>query len=422
MRIPLLRRIGLGLAAACLPCAAPPSTAMASPPSWTSRPSVVGFWAGEDVVTAHGRQPSGPDNYYEPAYRGALTPAVWEVLREQHVPLYINMRYGRDFGPVPAGTRSDATALVRKANALGVPVIAWLVVPFKDGYWAYEGNAATMKTAARAWSSWKNAKRLRFSSVALDQEFSWRNLQTYISLRLGGDTTGLTNWMSGNIDPDGQCAAFRTYRDLISWAHDRGIAVTAAQAPMIADDLRDGKTALQDALNMTGSSPGYDQTYLMAYRSAVAQAASDPGPAYVASYYADMRTYFGRTGQVSLGIGGEAPYDTLTPMVNDVRMLTGLGAKQIPVYSLETTVDEFGAAGVQKIVEAARHPMKGTELAAATRPTPFSEALRAASAQMDATATTLTQQVHPRGPNTWPGGCGDLTVRPLAHRPPARGH
>ncbi|HEU5025765.1 MAG TPA: hypothetical protein VFV01_12665 [Spirillospora sp.] len=76
---------------------------------------------------------------------------------------------------------------------------------------------------------------------------------------------------------------------------------------MIADDLRDGALALQDALNMTGSSPGYDQMYLMAYRSAVALAAGDPGSAYVASYYADVRTYFGRTGQVSLGIGGEAP-------------------------------------------------------------------------------------------------------------------
>lgn len=54
--------------------------------------------------------------------------------------------------------------------------------------------------------------------------------------------------------------------------------------------------------------------------------------------------------------------------------------------------------------------MKGAELAAATKPTPFSEALRAGSARLDATATTLTGQK----PNAWPGGCGDLTVHPLA--------
>jgi hypothetical protein len=418
VRNPLLRRIGLGLVAGLVAACVPSATAAEAAATTPSRTSVVGFWAGEDISTTQGRQPGSPANYYDPAYRGALTPAVWEVLRNERVPLYLNMHYGRDFGPVPAGTRSDATALIRKANALGVPVHAWLVVPFEQGYWAYEDNARTMKNAVRAWASWKSAQHLRFASVSLDQEFSWQNLQTYIAHMTGGDHTGLSKWMSGNIDPAGQCTAFRTYRNLISWAHDHGIAVTAAQAPMIVDDLRDGDLALQDALDMTGSSPGYDQTYLMTYRSAVAQAGGgDPGSAYVAAYYADMRTYFGRTGQVSLGIGGEAPYDTLTPLVNDIRMLTGLGAKQIPVYSLETTVDEFGAKGLRTIVEAARRPMKGKELAAATKPTASSEAIRASSARQNTTATTLAKS-HPRGPNTWPAGCGDLTVHPLDHHRP----
>ena len=76
---------------------------------------------------------------------------------------------------------------------------------------------------------------------------------------------------------------------LISWAHLQGIRITAAEAPMVADDLADGTLALQNALQITGSSPGYDQMYLMAYRSAVAQAGFDPGSAYPATYYASMQ-------------------------------------------------------------------------------------------------------------------------------------
>jgi hypothetical protein len=369
--------------------------------------AAVGFWTGEDVSTPQGQQPNSPTTFYDPSYRGALTPAVWRVLREDRVPLYLNLRYGRDFGPVPAGVTSDAAPLVRMANAHGVPVVTWLVVPYGQGYWAYEGNAQVMFDAVRAWASWASAQRLRFESVALDQEFSYQNLQAYVTALTSGDPSAIATWMSGNIDPAGQRTALKTYQKILSWAHARGIRVTAAEVPMVADDLADGYLALQDALDIAGSLPDYDQTYLMAYRSAVAEAGTDPGSAYVASYYADMQKYFGTAGQVSLGIGGQSPYDTLTPLVNDIRMLAGLGATQIPVYSLETTVAAFGADGLKTIVEAARQPMRGAELATASAPTPVSKAIRAQGYAMDATAVALTktvttQQGHPQAPNAWP--------------------
>ncbi|MEU9019398.1 hypothetical protein [Actinomadura sp. NPDC048394] len=429
---PLLRRICLvGLvtpALACVPLAAAEATPVPSPTSTpaASATSVVGFWAGEVTSAPQGSQSDDSTAYYDPADRSALTSAVWDVLKKNHVPLYLNMRYGRDFGPVPAGVHSDAASLVRKANGLGVPVIAWIVVPSDKGYWAYEGNAPTMTDAVKAWASWKNAERLRFASVALDQEFSSQNLRTYTTDLTGGKLGELAVWMNGNIDPAKQCKALRDYRDLISWAHDRGIAVTAAEAPMVVDDLHDGNLALQDALDIAGSSPGYDQTYLMAYRSGVAESGVDPGSAYVSSYYTDMQKYFGKGGQASLGVGGQKPYDTLTPLVDDVRMLAGLGARQIPIYSLESTVGKFGAAGLQTIVEAASHPMKGSELTEATKPTALSEGFRVPNYLLDATATALTftataKQGHLQGPNSWPNGCGDLAARPLAHHQSADG-
>jgi hypothetical protein len=217
--------------------------------------------------------------------------------------------------------------------------------------------------------------------------------------------------MNRNIDPAAQCTALRTYHKLIAWAHGKGIKVDAAEAPMVVDDLSDGDMALQNGLQIAGSSPGYDRFYLMAYRSEVSAAGFDPGPAYVAAYYAAMQRYFGAAGQVSLGTPGHAPYDSLKPLEDDVRMLAGLGAKAIPIYSLEEMVAKFGASGIQTLANAAKQPMDQSEISKFAAPTRISEGILAASAAKNAMATgltrTVTQQLgRPQKPNTWPGGCG----------------
>jgi hypothetical protein len=388
-------------------------------PRHDAGPSVVGFWAGEDAATPDGgRKQTSPETYYEPAYRGDFTQEVWRVLQEERVPIYFNVRYGRDFGPLREGVHSDATELVRKANSLGVPVIAWVVVPYEQGYWAYQGNAPAMLDAVKAWTEWKKAKHLVFESVAIDQEFSWQNLQSFIAGVTSKDPNKLTFWMRTNIDPAAQCKAFHEYQDLISGAHVHGIRVDAAEAPMVTDDLEDGTMALQNALQITGSSPGYDEAYLMAYRSASAQAGFDPGSAYAASYFSAVKKYFGGVGEVSIGIPGQKPYDALGPLVNDVRMLAGLGGKHIPIYSLEEMVTAFGADGIKKLAEAAKQPMQGAELAEATKATPTLEHMFASTKSQDATASELTitvtkEQGHPQTPNRWPDGCGDLSAHPL---------
>jgi len=181
-----------------------------------------------------------------------------------------------------------------------------------------------------------------------------------------------------------------------------------------------GDLALQDAYDISAVPPsGYDRMYLMVYRGSVLSAGGfDPGSGYVASYFRDMQRYFpGARGQVSIGLGGEAPYDDLDTLVNDVRMLAGLGATRIPVYSLETTVEGLGASGVRSIVQAGRNPLTGAELEAAATPPPVVLGIRAGVARRDATAGALTQSVtgehdDPRPPNSYPNGCGDLSTQP----------
>src|SRR4051794_20170064 len=56
------------------------------------------------------------------------TPALWRTLARSHTSLALHLRYGRDFGPAPAGMPriEDALPLLRAANRHRVPVTAWL--------------------------------------------------------------------------------------------------------------------------------------------------------------------------------------------------------------------------------------------------------------------------------------------------------
>lgn len=410
MRFPF-RRLGSLCLAAALSFLAMPTQAAA--------PSIVGYWVGEKPASPEGDNPGGEEAaYYDPADRSALTPQVWRALQANRVPLYLHLRYGRDFGPVRPGVRSDAVALVRKANSLGIPVVSWVVISYDQGYWAYQGNAQANFDVVKTWAAWKRTNRLRFVSVVLDQEFSWQNLQAYVPLVKSRDPAGLHAWMAGNIDPEAQCRALGTYRDLISWAHRQGIRADAAVAPMVVDDIEDGDIALQNALQISATSR-YDRMYLMAYRSAVSQAGFDPGPAYIAANYAAMQRHFGAVGQVSLGIPGQAPYADIKPLADDIRMLAGLGAKAIPIFSLEEMVHAFGPEGIRTLAQAARRPMTGDELSRFAKPTPATEAIAAMSKANNAKASDLTLAATERrgrkqAPNQWPGGCGDSEVTPLA--------
>jgi hypothetical protein len=371
--------------------------------------TAVGFWAGETSIT----------NYYDaPDYAATFTPAVWQVLQDDRVPIYLNVRYGRDFGPAPAATpvSSDAAAVVNEANRRHVPIYAWLVVPPTDGYWANEDNATLMYQAVQSWAAWSQDQHLRFKGAVLDQEFSLQNEQTFVAAELSGNQAALASWMSGNIDPAGQCRAFKTYHDVITWAHARGIRLSAYQAPFNLDDLLNGDLALQDAFDSSGLPPsrygGYDGMWVGAYRGAVASFAPslDPGSYYVASYYERMQRFFpGAPGQVSIGIGGQFPYDTLGPLLTDIQMLAALGAKDVPIYSLETTVQQFGAAGLRTIVEAGRTPLTGSQLAAALAPNPHGNDEVAMDSALDAQAGALTQSKG-ETPNSYPEGCRDSSI------------
>jgi hypothetical protein len=165
----VLRKKLAGAALALLPLLLVPAAvngpqAAATPPSATR----VTFWAGEEM---EGGLWDDVEDYWAPRDLTAFTPALWDVLERHRTPIYFNLRYKRDFGPVPVGRGpyNEALPIFKEAKKRGVPIRVWLVVPPADGYFAHEGNAAIQKEAsiaARAWAADKHVDIAASSSTS----------------------------------------------------------------------------------------------------------------------------------------------------------------------------------------------------------------------------------------------------------------
>jgi len=373
----------------------------------------VSFWAGEAVP---GTDWDSPGTYWKRRDTHFYTPRLWRVLRRNRVPLYFNLRYRRDFGPIPPGKphRHDALKIIRTANRLGVPVWGWVLIPFSDGYWAWEGAAVEQFKAVKALVHWARKKRVRLQGLALDPEPRLRTPFESTAAIMGGSGGGAFSAVfQPTIDPARQCAAWRGYARIPRWAKRHDVRVSAAPMPSALDDIGDGSLALQDAADFILPVAAWDDLYFQAYRSVFAYySGHDPGPGIVSSYFRSAQRAYGSVGQVSLGSSGRGPYRRLSSLVGDVRLAATLGAREVPIYSLERTLRAYGGPrSVTRLVRAAQRPFAGPAATRSIAPTSRANVLRAAVRRADRAATAHTRPITAgRGaslpPNRWPSACG----------------
>jgi hypothetical protein len=375
--------------------------------------TTIGFWAGEAIP---GTDWGSPGTYWKRRDTHAYTPYLWRVLRRNKIPLYFNLRYRRDFGPVPPGEphRHDALKIIRTANRLGVPVWGWVLIPYTDGYWAWEGAAAEQFAATKALVHWARAKHVRLRGLALDPEPRIHTpLETATAATImGGGSAALSSLFQQTIDPVGQCAAWRGYSRIVHWARRHNTEIAAAPMPAALDDLGDRRLALQDATGFIVPNAPWNALYFQAYRSVFAyHSGHDPGPGIVSSYLRSARHEFGSVGQISLGSSGRGPYRRFPTLLHDVRLAATLGAREVPIYSLERTLRAYGGPrALIRLAKAAKHPFAGPGATRSTAPTSRANNLRATIRRADRAAAADTRPVtashgSSRPPNRWPNGC-----------------
>ena len=215
------------------------------------------------------------------------------------------------------------------------------------------------------------------------------------------------------IDPPQQCAAWRGYAHMVRWAERRGVRVSAAPMPAALDDIGDGRLALQDAANFILPTAPWDGLFFQVYRSVFTYySGHDPGPGIISSYFAAAQREYGSVGQISLGSAGRGPYRRFASLLHDVRLAATLGAREVPIYSLERTLRAYGGPrSVVRLVKAAQRPFAGPAATKSTAPTSKATKLRNAIRRADRAATAHTGAITAsRGtalaPNRWPNGCG----------------
>lgn len=374
--------------------------------------TTIGFWAGEAVP---GTDWDAPDTYWKRRDTHFFTPRLWRVLRDNRIPLYFNLRYKRDFGSVPAGKprRSDALKIIRTANRLDVPVWGWVLIPYSDGYWAWEGAAAAQFKAVKALVHWAREKHVRFKGLALDPEPRLRTpFESTAAIMGGSGSAAFSSVFQPKIDPAMQCAAWRGYARIPRWAKRHHVRVSAAPMPAALDDIEDGRLALQDAADFILPKAQWHELFFQAYRSVFTYySGRDPGPGIVSSYFRSAQRAYGSVGQISLGSSGRGPYRRFAALLNDVRLAATLGAREVPIYSLERTLRAYGGPGaVTRLVHAAQRPFAGPAATKSTAPTSRAKTLRAAVRRADKAVTAETGPITagrgtPMAPNSWSNGC-----------------
>ena len=413
-RPPRWRVVGLLAAVAALLAVPAPAGASARGKASPARPEAsVGFWAGESVP---GTDWNDPSSYWNRRSTRVYTRGLWKVLHRNRIPLYYGLRYERDFGPVPKGEphRRDGLAIVRKANRLRVPVWAWVLIPYTDGYWAWEGAAVEQFNAVKSLTRWSEKKGVRLQGVVLDPESPLNTpFQTTATVLGGGDPNTLSSLFGGTVAPAVQCAAWHGYQRILSWGRRHHVKISAAPSASALDDVYDGSLALQDAANYIVPTGPWHELFFQAYRSLFSYyLGEDPGSGIIASYLRTARHWFGRGGQVTLGGAGRGKYKRLANLIHDVRLLATLGVSHVPIYSLEWTVRAYGGPrAVGLLARAAKEPLKGRERRKATSSLARANARRAAIRASDARTAAATPAITatfgaPQAPNSWPNACG----------------
>ena len=160
----------------------------------------------------------------------------------------------QDFSP----TRAQ---LVRRLNQAGIPVVAWMVLPWQQGVYMNARNEPEAAARFAAFESWTAANDLKWAAVGLDIEPNLRDFAAIRNHKLRLAATLL--WRS--FDAQGVRRAREAYSALISTIRSDGYPVQTYQLNFLADERRVHTTILERLFGIVDVKP--DTEVLMIFPS-----------------------------------------------------------------------------------------------------------------------------------------------------------
>ena len=275
----------------------------------------------------------------------------------------------------------ERAAAVRRLNAAGVPVTAWLLLPKDQGYWFNAGNWAQATACWDAVVRWTEEEALRWSGVGLDFEPDYREMGALVERRFGDVAPAIARRA---FDEERIRTAQAADAGLVEQIRAGGYPVETYHIPFIVDERRARSTLLRRLFGLVDAPT--DREVLMLYTSFL----GDVGPGILWSYGAEAGGI--GVGSTGGGVAEGAIFRAMTweELARDLRLaarLTGevfifslegcAGAgylERLPGFDWDAAVD-IPAAGAQR-VGVARAGFQGALWAGSH---PFAVALAAAT-------------------------------------------
>ena len=229
-----------------------------------------------------------------------------------------------DFSPLRA-------QVVQRLNQIGIPVVAWLLLPKDQGYWFNLANADQAQACFEAFLDWTAKNNLVWDGVGIDIEPDIREFEQLSGknwLKLVGKIGGRT------LQHRKYAAARRKYLNLIAAIRSNGWRVDSYQFPLIADERKAHSTLLQRMAGLVDLP--VDREVWMLYSSFLGAS----GPGLLGSYGPEAQSIgLGSTGGgVDVGLGGEQRL-SWEELSHDLR-LAWYWNEDIHVFSLEGCVQQ----------------------------------------------------------------------------------
>lgn len=222
----------------------------------------------------------------------------------------------------------EVASLVHRLNQASIPVTAWLVLSFEQGYFLNAGNAAAAMKRFDQFQTWTSRYDLTWAGIGLDIEPDFAELQ---SLSQGGSWRLVPVLIQRAFDHQRLRSAKQAYQALVQSMQSRGYRVETYQFFFMADERRARSTLLERMLGVVDIRTGRE--CLMLYTS------------FHHSWGASVIfAYGGNSPVIAIGsTGGDSKLDAGFAPLNWNEFIRDLAAARywtndIGVYSLEGCV------------------------------------------------------------------------------------
>jgi hypothetical protein len=231
---------------------------------------------------------------------------------------------------------AERAAVVRQLNHVGVPVIAWLLLPEVDGYFCNLDNAPQAAARYAAFRAWAAAHDLRFVGVALDIETNIQELRQLATAQRGAVAR---RWLRRLFDHDRLRRGLAAYRELVARIEADGFRTESFQWPLIVEERAAGSTFFQRLLGVMNLR--VEREWLMLYSSALKGAGAGMLWRYASGQQLPV------VGDTA-GAGGDPPL-TWDAFARDLHLARRWG-DEIGIYSLEGCVAQGFLARLRTFV------------------------------------------------------------------------